>query len=300
MTTTPNPVLLEVFGTDDFWRRNLEKTAAPPFPMQAAAPLAYMGMMAHSQHTEMKQLLEAQVLTQLFRQAEQGRMAPVQAGLRGQAHSLSDMGSAVQQLRPMAAYEAMMGLKYGSVAAMRHTMEKEAGIGQALGGAMGGLGRAFGATGRRLAGTTAQRATGMASPLSGVGMRMRQAGVQMQQRGQQWSRFGTGATGRFQQAAARQGVLPSPRPPAAAARAAAPLPVSGASSKTIWPGIRNKALLYGGGAAALGGTGYAGYKGLQTAKDYMMQPTYASSSWGPSGMMPASGVNEFGYQDVSY
>jgi hypothetical protein len=60
------------------------------------------------------------------------------------------------------------------------------------------------------------------------------------------------------------------------------------------PIIGMKAKLLAGGAAL--GAGYAGYKGLQTAKDYMMQPTYATQAWGGSGTL-RGGVNEFGYSN---
>lgn len=54
-------------------------------------------------------------------------------------------------------------------------------------------------------------------------------------------------------------------------------------------GWKGKALL-GGGAL---GAGYAGLKGLQTAKQYMMTPTSGGQRWG-TGQQLRSGVNQWG------
>jgi hypothetical protein len=343
MVDAPNPALLKAFGTDDFWLERLEKTAFDPALLaRAAAPVAFMGLMAHEHHREARQLLEAQILTEMFRSMESGRMAPVQAGLRGHGPMLSDAGNAAQQLRAMAAYEAMMRLKYASVAAMRGELEKDAGLGSAIGGAVRAgrqaVGKLFGRGGQGVAGlaanvkpTTAAGKAGMGAVGPGGAFRNAVSTVGTNTKGVVPPAAGArptpprppvrpqvvgtdvdpgAAQGLFSRSVERPGgaltapAVPSkgvPKTPAAppptGAPAAAPAPLD------IRQGLRsarNKALLYGGGAAVLGGTGYAGYKGLQTAKDYMMQPSYMSSSWGPPGMMPTGGVNEYGYQDVTY
>lgn len=56
-------------------------------------------------------------------------------------------------------------------------------------------------------------------------------------------------------------------------------------------GWKGKATL-GLGAAGLG---YAGLKGAQTARDYMMIPSQGGSRWGAYGQRPPTGVNEYGY-----
>lgn len=300
MTDTPNPALLQAFGTEAFWRGNLEKMASPlaQAALHVGAPAAFMGLMAYQQHREAKQLLEAQILTEMFRQAEAGRMAPVHAGFRGQGPMLSDMGNAASQLRQMAAYEAMMRLKYSSIAAMREELEKDAGLGQALSGVTGAARRTVGPLFGRGAPRAAQGVRGLPRPP-----------VRPQALG---GAIDPGpAQGLFSRPIERPGgaltaptVPPRgvPKPPPApppTTGATPPAPTQG-TGKPLWPSIRNKALLYGGGAAALGGAGYVGHKGLQTAKDYMMQPSYMSTSWGPPGMMPNSGVNQYGYQDVYY
>lgn len=318
MTDTPNPALLQVFGTEAFWHGNLEKTASPlaQAALRVGAPAAFMGLMAYQQHREAKQLLEAQILTEMFRHAEAGRMAPVQAGFRGQGPMFSDMGNAAANLRQMAAYEAMMRLKYSSVRAMRENLseelEKQALSFAPVGGAvMGALGRAGKALGYRTGAArgAAQGATQMA-PAARVLPKPPRPPVRPQAVG---PAVDAGpAQGLFGRPVERPGgaltapAVPSrgaPRPPpspAATTGAAPGTRPSPAPGKPLWPSIRNKALLYGGGTAALGGAGYVGYKGLQTAKDYMMQPSYMSTSWGPPGMMPQGGVNQYGYQDVYY
>jgi hypothetical protein len=83
---------------------------------------------------------------------------------------------------------------------------------------------------------------------------------------------------------------------AAVPRPAAPVPTPtipkpGKSPFSIGMGTKAKVL----GSAALLGAGYAGYKGLQAAKDYMMMPSGSSMNWGQGGPQPMSGVNQYGY-----
>jgi hypothetical protein len=107
---------------------------------------------------------------------------------------------------------------------------------------------------------------------------------------------------RFNAAAKAEGLAPPPppAPPAKAPTSAAgsppmppaPAPAPGAPASSSKPllGWRSKALVGG----ALLGTGYAGYKALQTAKDYMMVPSGSSQNWGAGGPQPKAGVNEWG------
>lgn len=57
-------------------------------------------------------------------------------------------------------------------------------------------------------------------------------------------------------------------------------------------GFGTKAKLLGAGVGV--GGAYGAYKGVQTARDYMMQPTYTSNQWGGRGMLPGQ-VNQYGY-----
>lgn len=62
------------------------------------------------------------------------------------------------------------------------------------------------------------------------------------------------------------------------------------AAKAITPGWKTKAVM---GAGILG-AGYAGYKGMQAAKDYMSTPVHDTQRWGSS--RPAmNNVSEYGY-----
>lgn len=336
----PNPALLEKYGSA-FYRRSLEKTAQPPPALlRMLAPVASGALIYADQRHREKQAYEAMVLNEMFRMLERERQAETVAGFQGKGRMYSHQGEAAQQLNPMRAYQAMMALnapeggmvRYASASGAalarmamsnpeliaeleKQGMDKEA-IGALLGRLAGGLGKAMGGAGRRLAGSTMSRAVGKAGPLSGLGMKMRGAGVGMQRAGQQWQRYGMGATGRFQQAAAKMGVKPTLTPQQATAQAArraakaAPSGPAAAAARTAAkpaaaaaPAAKSKPLLswktkgkiLGAGAAL--GAGYLGYKGLQATRDYMMQPTYTSRSWGGGGPLP-SGINPYGYTGV--
>lgn len=65
-------------------------------------------------------------------------------------------------------------------------------------------------------------------------------------------------------------------------------PAASKAVNAVKPGFKTKAL----GAAAIAGTGYVGYKGLQGARDYMMMPPGQGQQF---GVGPKASVNEFGY-----
>lgn len=321
----PNRALLEKYGSG-FYQRSLKKEAQlPPALLRILAPAASGALIYADQRHREKQLHEAMLLNAMFRQLENQRQEETVAGFSGKGRAYSSAGEAAQQLNSMRAYQAMMSLnheggmtRYASVSgatlakmAMRNPdllrvleeegMDKEA-IGALIGRMAAGMGKAMGAGGRRLAGTATQRAVGKTGPLTGLGMKMRGAGVKMRGAGQRWQRYGMGATGRFQQAAAKQGLIKTPKAavPAAAAKAgpAAAAARTGAAATKSKPLIswKTKAKILGGGAAL--GAGYVGYKGLQAGRDYMMQPTYASQAWGgSSGRLPTS-INPYGYTGV--
>jgi hypothetical protein len=66
------------------------------------------------------------------------------------------------------------------------------------------------------------------------------------------------------------------------------------AKKALTPGWKTKAL----GAGAVAGAGVGTYKGLGAAKDYLVQPTYASNNWGGQGLGTSSGINMYGHTDV--
>lgn len=169
-------------------------------------------------------------------------------------------------------------------------MDKEAlgailgGLARAGGAALRGLGSGVSAAGRmrmpttgtqRLmaASNTAPKAPGM---FAGNTQRMLHAGGEAVPQGPgMLQRAGGWLQQKGQQVAA---AAPTAQPKPAAQPASRPLIGAGTKLKML------------GGAAALG-TGYVGYKGLQTARDYMMAPPHHSSYGTPM----AHDVNQYGY-----
>ncbi len=75
-----------------------------------------------------------------------------------------------------------------------------------------------------------------------------------------------------------------------------PSVAEGAKKKPlISTGTKAKIGLGVGGAALAAGTGYAGYKGLQATRDYMMKPSQQGvGQWGGYGPQAVSNVNQYG------
>lgn len=189
--------------------------------------------------------------------------------------------------------EAFLGLAGG--AALKGVGALAGGAGRLLGAggkAMGSAGRAVtqGLTGTARLNNAVQKADGVAgftralrpsvstqagTTLRGVGVQAQGAAKTLQGLGQRASQAGTG-------------MLAKAAP--AAAQAAPAVATASAASKPLI-GMGTKAKLLGAGLAA-GGL-YAGYKGLQSAKDYMMQPSGTATFGGPTpGLM--HNVNQWG------
>ncbi len=97
-----------------------------------------------------------------------------------------------------------------------------------------------------------------------------------------------------QKPALKQAPAPAPQPvQAAAPTAPAATPAQIKAQNDPWLSWRTKAKI-GIGAASLG-TGYVGYKGLQTARDYMMMPSSTGGPWNPYGSGVRHNVNPMGY-----
>ena len=346
----PNPVLMAAYGTGRFFLSNLEKQADLHSALSVAAPLSSMALWQADQAHLDRQMAEAEMLNQMFREEEAERQAPVEAGFRGE-RVMSPQGQAAGQLNQMAAYQSMLGLmdKRGSAdwaeafgQTLAHKLASAGGMDKEAIGLVGGLLSgaksllAGGAT-RRLTQAAVQAGaapTGMAArALAPASARAAQAvggaiqkGTQAVGRGLQGTASGVqqGAqnlAGKVKGLGAPKMPSPAvpstpkplpvgatPKPPVAAAPPAAPMPPPtpavpaaapagqpGALSRAwqaVQPGWRTKALL----GAGIAGTGYVGYKGLQTARDYMMMPSHgAANSWGGSGLAPAGSVTEYGY-----
>ena len=260
MTVGPNIDLMRRFETSDFYQENLEKKAALPLLLKAlgvAGTAALVG--ADSKHRE-RQLQEAAVLNQLFRELEAEKQRGTQDALSGKGSALSPQGQAAQQLNSMQSYHGMLSLmdKGGSALSglaieALEGMDKEA-IGALLGGVAKGMGKMLGGAGAK--------APGVVGKLKGAPRAV-----------------GPKAAG-----------LPGTQGVAQAAQASRGPGVLAGAKKAVTPGWKSKALV---GGAALGAA-YTGYKGLQTARDYMMQPTYASNNWGGTGTLRGP-VNQYGY-----
>lgn len=229
----PNPALMQAYGTDRFYKANLEKRAQMPGIMGVAGPLATLAWMQADQAHQERQMTEAAILNEMFRQEEARRQESVIAGLSGASPALSSSGQAAQNLRQMMAYQAMMGLmnKQGSAEWASHLgqtlagrvsadgMDKEAigltGIktfGQGLKGLFTG-----GAT-RRLTQAAIQ---GGAAPASMVTKAMTSAPQRaFQAVGRGVERMGQGLQRGVQQGAQKVRGLGAPKVPAAAAPAA--------------------------------------------------------------------------------
>jgi hypothetical protein len=178
-------------------------------------------------------------------------------------------------------------------------------IGRGMGKVAPGIGAAGRATGRGLlrAGAATGRGIGRAGAATGRGVWRATAAT-----GRAAGRAGM-ATGRAAlgagRATGRAAKRLFARPAAGAGRAAAPAAAAAKPAVTeaakattkrkpllSW---KTKGKILGAGALGLGG--YAGYKGLQTTRDYMMQPTYASNAWGGQGQMPGQ-LSQYGYTGV--
>lgn len=85
--------------------------------------------------------------------------------------------------------------------------------------------------------------------------------------------------------------IPKPSPMAAAI----PTPKMPAGSPKPLIGMGTKMKVLGG--LGLAGAGYAGYKGLQATRDYMMVPTQQTQNWGFGGPQVKAGINQWGQAD---
>lgn len=258
---SPNPELMSQYGTDAFYRANLEKRSEVPLLMSLLGPMGTAALMASDSKHRARQAQEAQLLNHMFQQLEAQRQEGVKSGLSGKGQMLSTRGQAAGQLNDMAAYQSMMGLmKHGSTPladAAKEAMDKEAFGAAMVGGIAKGLSKMVGGA-KKAVGGLKSAPKAVAPKVPGVA--------------------GTQGVAQAAQAAKGPGVIDRAKNLAGALK----------------PGWKGKAALaLGGGAAA-----YTGYKGLQATRDYMMQPTYTSNAWGGRGMM-RGGVNQYGYTNPS-
>lgn len=268
---TPNPELMHLYGTDLYF---LEKNGSLPGVLSVLAPLASMGLAHHESQRAAQQQQEAEIMNYMFRQAEHQRLQQTIAGLKGASareEYIKIAENVGRRLAHQTRDELAALMEKAASGAELTELEKEALIGAGLlAKGLGALGRGLGSAGKSL-GWGATGTIGRGGLAQTIGTKMRTAGAGLRTKGLQLA--GTKAA------------------PAAAAGAAAPAAAAASKAKPLI-GWGTKAKI---GLGALGlGAGYAGYKGLQAAKDYMMQPT-AASTWGHHTPGPPANVNQFGY-----
>lgn len=274
----PDPRLLERFG-HDFYRASLEKVASLSAPARVAGAVGSALLFRLSAERQARQEREAQVLNMMFRALEEQRMENSVRALGGQAPALSMAGEALRSVRSMQAYRAASNLheegmvRYASAVGASMAKSASAALRKEAFGAFGGnavmsLGRSVSSIGGRLAGgLRAQRGLlrpASVSPTAGARMPHRSAPAQ--------------TAGLARSSAQAAPAAQVPRKPLL--------------------GWKTKAGLTAAGLGTVAATGYGAAQVAGAAKNYLMQPTYASNAWGGRGLAPAGDVNQYGYTDV--
>lgn len=250
----PNPELMHAYGTDQYY---LEKAGALPPVARLVAPLASMALFAADSRHLARQQAEAEAMNQAFRMIQQQEMAQTVQGFKVASDRQAELQKVAEELgRELA-----------------HEMNKEALVGANLiGRGLLAAGKGLGRAGKSLGwGATGNIGRGGLSEAAGGAMR--RLGIKTRQVGSSMTKA-----------------------PAAAAPAATTAATAGGmqqAAQTSKPLISTGTKLKAGLGLGLLGTGYAGYKGLQTARDYMMQPT-GMTRWGRYGPAPMHNVNQYG------
>jgi hypothetical protein len=256
----PNAELMAAYGTDLYF---LEKSGAIEEAARLLAPVASIAFAGADKAHQEELVAAAEAMNAAFRELEHEKVQQIAAGFKGASVLAPELQKVAQNVGRKLAQEAP-------------DLEKDALVGL-LGQGMGMLGRGLGTLGKSL-GWGATGAVGRGGLAQGVGGGLRQIGAGL----------------RGQGVALQRGAAAAAPALAGAATAAAPAAAKGAGllgGKPLISGLTKAKL----GLGALGlGLGYAGYKGLQSARDYMMIPT-AQERYGGFGLRPMGGVNEYGY-----
>lgn len=236
------------------------KQADDTLGAQLLATLLGYGLMGADRQHVAEQEAEAEVLSQLARELEARKMEQTISGLSPK------MASAAETVWRMVKVAAAVNAAGGDQEKLALCLEQEGLDKEAFGALIGGLARAGGAALKGIGG--AASAAGRLLPQTAT-QRFLQAGGEaigpnVAQRAGGWLQ-GQGAS------LAQKGMQLAKAP------AAAPLLSAATKAKMI-------------GGGALLGAGYLGMKGMQAARDYMMQPT--GSHQGPAVMHD---VNQYGY-----
>jgi hypothetical protein len=247
--------------TDLFEEYGTEKGASRALAGLAATALGY-GAIAQDQNHVSELMAQAEMMNQASRIFEEQKMRQTISALEPKLASVA-AEAGVALVRAGMNKEAVLGL-----------------LGRGAGALVQGAGKAVGALGKSTKTQSflrAARQQGVAPTgvSGGVGGALRGAGVKMQQAGKQLK-------------------APSAAGSAAPAMPQAATAVAATAKKKSEPliGLGTKAKILG--AAGLAGAGYAGLKGVQATRDYMMTPS-GHSAYGRGVPRLMHNVNEQGY-----
>jgi len=282
---------MELYGTDLFYLEKIGSLSSTAVSLLRGAAAAGSVALAHHDSVHRDEVVaEAEAMNQAFRALEEARMAQVIGGLKGEIKQASAL------LDP-----EVLKIAEAVGRSLAHEEEKRAGIASTVMGALGAVGGAL----KKVPSLFTTGTGKMNAARSAVGDAVK-PGL-MNRMMQPFS-----ATARLEGAAGQAG-LGSLKPAATAAAAGAVPAAASAATPVAAAAVpaaaeaatKSKPLISGwtkakiglGGAAALGvaGTGYAGYKGLQGARDFMMQPAHSGGQWGQFGPIPQANVNSSGY-----
>lgn len=259
--TLPNPQLCNHYGT------GMEKLAQNV--AQIAAPLLGIGLMAHDLKHQSNLVAEAERMNESARYFEAKKMEDTISSLGGVMPKQAELEQVGVTLAKFACVDTKTLLEKVAAGNALSGMEKEA-----IGALLGRLG------------------AGAGKMLSQGGGALTRAGGRLQQAGQAVSKKVPGGAVRPSQGGL--GAKPAGGPYRTAAKPSAGQLAPAAASGKEQPllGGMTKAKLLG--TAGLLGAGYAGYKGLQAVRDYMMVPTGARQQWG-YGAPLRHNVTAYGY-----
>lgn len=271
----PIPQLLEHYGTHQY----MEKNAQPPAARIAAGALGF-GMMYKDREHQQRMLAEARMMNAIARELEAKKMRATISSLESAEPDTRRINHDAPRGDDMDYSEYGDLFKGGSgigkfmakhAAGELTEMDKEALGGGMLGKMVAGAGKMVSGLGKGLRKGFTPTGRLQTAALS-EGAQFAQA-VQpglRQRAGQALTRAGRGTQ--------RAGIkMQRAAVPAVAGTVAKAAPEVAAKSKPLI-GLGTKAKI-GLGAGVLG-VGYLGAKGVQGARDYMMQPTYSSQQWG--------------------
>lgn len=266
----PNEQLMDAYGTGQVKEANLALAA------QIASSVLGLGLMVSDKDHREKLKVQAAQVNMFNRVMEADRMDATINAFKGA--SAQHATAAGQSMAKIAAFQAGE-LEWSDL----DEMEKEA-FGALIGGAMKLMGKGVSGVGKMVGkggGATArlQQASGQAT--GGVGRTLRGWGAGMQRSGGSMVRGSGTGTQRLERAMggsakAKPALAPAAKAKPSVATAGAADVAGDVAKKKPLIGWKTKALA--GGAAGV--VAYGGYKGLQSARDYMMMPAASGQRYG--------------------